>query len=88
MARTERDEKDAGTHRDEYDRDLARDSGREPHGRTMEELAHPGANPGGALASDPVRPDVEHRQHARKGQAQSPVEATLNQPPKQQEGHD
>ena len=29
----------------------------------------------------------EHRQHARKGQAQSPVELNHNEPPKKKEGH-
>lgn len=88
MARKERDERDAGTVRDEYDEDLERDSRGEPHGRTMEELAHPGAQDAGAAhVTNRVAPDVETRQHARKGQAQSPVEDTLNQPPKHQEGH-
>lgn len=88
MARNERDERDAGTARDEYDEDLERSSRREPHGRTMDELAHPGEQDAGAAhMTNRVPPDVETRQHSRKGQAESPVEETLNQPPKQQEGH-
>lgn len=31
--------------------------------------------------------DGSHPQHARKGQAQSPVEETHHEPPKQKEGH-
>ena len=88
MARDERDERDAGTARDEYDEDLERSSRREPHGHTMEELAHPGELDAGAPhVENRVPPDVETRQHSRKGQAESPVEATLNQPPRHKEGH-
>jgi hypothetical protein len=42
-----------------------------------------GALPGGRLAGDlPRDTDLTHDQHARKGQAQSPREVTLNQPEK------
>ena len=88
MARKERDKRDAGTARDEYDESLVASARREPHGRTMEELSHPGEQDAGAPhVTGRVAPDVETRQHARKGQAQSPVEDTLNQPPKHKEGH-
>ena len=87
MARQERDDRDAGTARDEFDEDLARDSRQETEGRTMEQLAHPGEDAGAPHVTNRVAPDVETRQHSRKGQAQSPVEDTLNQPPKHKEGH-
>ena len=88
MARKERDERDAGTVRDAFDEDLDRGSRGQPHGRTMDELAHPGEQDAGAAhVTNRVAPDVETRQHARKGQAQRPVEDTLDQPPEQQAGH-
>jgi hypothetical protein len=87
MARHERDDRDAGTARDEFDETLERSSRDDPHGRTMEQLAHPGEDAGAPHVTNRVAPDVDHRQHARKGQAQSPVEDTLNQPPKHKEGH-
>jgi len=88
MARTERDDRDAGTARDAFDEDLARDSRGDAGGHTMRELAQPGADHAGdPHVENRVAPDVETRQHARKGQAQSPVEDTLNQPPTHKEGH-
>ena len=76
---------------DEYDEDLARDNHRHASGSTMSDLAHPGADAG--LASGPLNASGagtdqgEFPQHARRGQAQSPVEDTLNQPEPRREGH-
>jgi len=86
----ERDERADGD--DAYDRDLERDNLRDRGGSTMGELVDPttrgGASGAGTPASLPhVEGGEEHRQHSRKGQAQSPVELTHNEQPKRKEGH-
>jgi hypothetical protein len=70
---------------DDFDRDLEADSARRTAGE--------------AAVGDPSRqmPDIgatssgtdqgEFAQHARRGQAESPVEDTHYEPPKRQEGH-
>jgi hypothetical protein len=72
---------------DEYDRDLERDSSRLPDGRTRldeDDPYRPSADERHASAGDsgPVHPQKD-----RKGQAQSPVEETPNEPPRRKEGH-
>jgi hypothetical protein len=87
------DERDAKARpSDEYDRDLERDNRRDAgEGGTMADLANPGAS--APQVSAPVnssggRTDQgEFPQHARRGQAESPVEETLNQPEHHREGH-
>jgi len=66
---------------DEFTADLHRDS-REPTESSMEGLVREDAEP---LEGQPVEEEYladpePHRQHSRKGQAESPREATLNQP--------
>jgi hypothetical protein len=65
---------------DEFTADLERDS----HGQrssSMEELVRDDAAPLSTPAEEQHVADPEpHRQHSRKGQAESPREATLNQP--------
>ena len=87
-----RGEDDARQHpADQYDDDLARDNQRHSGGSTMGDLAHPGANaghaPGPLNAAAPGTDQGEFPQHARRGQAQSPVEETPNQPEPKREGH-
>ena len=82
-ARREAEERAAG---DAFDRDLEFDNVRERG------LAAPptslSAELGGTAGSQPhAPPGEEHRQHARKGQAQSPRELTHNEPPRKKEGH-
>jgi hypothetical protein len=76
---------------DQYDEDLARDNRRHSGGSTMGDLAHPGADAGLASgpsnATGPGTDQGEFPQHARRGQAESPVEETLNQPEHKREGH-
>ena len=76
---------------DEYDDDLARDNRRDSAAGTMHDLANRGADAGhadGPLDTAGARTDQgEFPQHARRGQAQSPVEATPNQPEPKREGH-
>ena len=76
---------------DEYDEDLQRDNRRDSGGSTMADLANPGEGAGHAgapLSAPGARTDQgEFPQHARRGQAQSPVEDTLNQPERKREGH-
>jgi hypothetical protein len=72
---------------DEYERDLARDSHHETEPHTMEELAHPGRDPDMPQEERSTGPDMEHGQHARKGQAESSRELTPNQPERKKEGH-
>ena len=73
---------------DRYDEDLKRDNRRAVEGSTERE-------PSGGATREPSEAErqftagafPEHDQKDRKGQAQSPVELSPNQPPKQQEGH-
>jgi hypothetical protein len=66
----------------EFAADLVRDS----RGRTassMASLVAEDGTPTGAPEVEPFVPDPEpHRQHARKGQAESPAELTPNRPEK------
>jgi hypothetical protein len=65
---------------DEFTADLERDSA----GRTsssMDELVREDVAPLAEPVEEPYVSDPEaHRQHSRKGQAESPREQTLNQP--------
>jgi len=76
---------------DEFDQDLERDNRRDSTGSTMADLANQGADagnaPGPLSATGPETDQGEFPQHARRGQAQSPVEDTLNQPERKREGH-
>ena len=74
--------------RDSFDLDLERDNQRGAEGSRMADL--PDAMAGGE--SSTTLPHVEgmnegRGQHARKGQAESPVEDTHYEPPKKKEGH-
>jgi hypothetical protein len=72
---------------DQYDRDLERDNSRLPDGRTRLDAAapyEPSPEERHASGGDSGR---VYPQKDRKGQAQSPVEETHNEPPKQREGH-
>ena len=76
---------------DAFDQDLERDNQRDSPASTMGELANRGE--GAGLAAAPVDPTGsrtdrgEFPQHTRRGQAQSPVEETPNQPERSREGH-
>jgi hypothetical protein len=75
---------------DQYDEDLHRDNQRGAGGSTMADLAHPGGagDATGPMSATAGRTDGgEFPQHDRKGQAQSPVEETPNQPERKREGH-
>jgi hypothetical protein len=76
---------------DDFDKDLERDNRRDSQGGTMADLASPGADAGHAdgplNASGSGTDQGEFPQHARRGQAQSPREETLNQPERHREGH-
>jgi hypothetical protein len=76
---------------DQYDEDLARDNRRDSAASTMADLANRGEGAGladGPLNATGTRTDQgEFPQHARRGQAESPVEATPNQPERSREGH-
>jgi len=82
---------------DEYERDLKRDNQRDRQRHTMSDLADEmaaGPEVGDRTAGQPLpsRPSPEtdqgeFPQHARKGQAESPVEDTHYEPPKRKEGH-
>ena len=80
-ARQERRERPA----DEYSRDLERDNRRDAEGSGVEQMARGESGPAAPLPDDGA--GKEHRQHARKGQAESPREQTLNQPERKREGH-
>lgn len=72
---------------DEFTADLHRDS-KDQESSTMEGLVREDAEP---LRDVPVEEEhladpEPHRQHARKGQAESPREATLNQPEHKRQG--
>lgn len=76
---------------DEYEQDLERANRREKEGSSMADL--PDEIAGGPYGAAPTtQPHVEdgeeHRQHARRGQAESPVEMNHYDPPKKKkEGH-
>lgn len=76
---------------DDFDKDLERDNRRDSGGSTMADLANRGDVDGDAAApisASGSRTDRgEFPQHARRGQAQSPVEETPNQPERKREGH-
>ena len=76
---------------DQYDEDLRRDNQRASQGSTMADLAdadRAGGDPLGPTSATSARTDQgEFAQHARRGQAQSPVEETPNQPEPKREGH-
>ena len=76
---------------DDFDRDLERDNHHDAGAHTMADLANRGAEAGhaeGPLNASGARTDQgEFPQHARRGQAESPVEETLNQPERTREGH-
>lgn len=84
---SERDERAEG---DAFDRDLEHDNRRDKAGSTMGDL-HDAARGGGRASAPASLPHVEegeeHRQHSRKGQAESPVELNHNEQPKKKEGH-
>lgn len=75
---------------DAYERDLERDNQRGREGSSMAGL--PDAMAGGPAGESPTTlPHVDgmgegRGQHARKGQAESPVEDTHYEPPKKREG--
>lgn len=74
-------------HPDEFDADLERDS-KDKASSSMEELVH---DEGELLRNVPdeeqyVANPEPHHQHSRKGQAESPAEATLNQPEHKKHG--
>jgi hypothetical protein len=75
-------------HPDQYDEDLARDNRRGREGDGMSDLAQDVRS--GAMGFTPADGREDHngwRSHARKGQAESPVELTHNEPPHHKEGH-
>lgn len=62
-----------------------RDDERSDYTESSQDRGNTGA---GREANPDTRVDRQaHVQHARRGQAQSPVEETLDQPEKKQEGH-
>ncbi|GLC27022.1 hypothetical protein [Roseisolibacter agri] len=82
-----------GDRHDQYDDDLARDNQRGREGQGMQAMADDTRSGASAMPfvqdGNPVSEDDRHswRQHARQGQAQSPVELNHNEPPKKKEGH-
>ena len=102
MARDERSSNDTGRDRhadgrqrrgadapDQYDEDLARDNRRGREGEGMSDLAaETRAGSAGFTPSDGVDDRHGWRSHARRGQAESPVELNHNEPPRKKEGHD
>ncbi|HEY0972500.1 MAG TPA: hypothetical protein VGE02_16135 [Gemmatimonadales bacterium] len=74
---------------DNYDRDLVRDNRRQVEG-IAEVEPRGGAEPDISEAQRQLRAGMGtgNLQKDRKGQAQSPVEMNLNQPPKKKEGHE
>jgi hypothetical protein len=76
--------------KDDFDRDLERANRREHEGSSMADL--PDELAGGPHGAAPTtQPHVEggevHRQHSRRGQAESPAELDHYDPPKRKEGH-
>ncbi len=76
---------------DDFDKDLERDNHRHGVRSTMSDPAgndSAASDAGTPASATGSRTDQgEFPQHARKGQAQSPVEETLNQPEPKREGH-
>jgi len=79
---------------DDFDKDLERDnrrdSGGAAGGSTMSDLANGGQGGDASApmsATDDRTDQGEYAQHARRGQAESPREETLNQPERHREGH-
>ena len=72
---------------DAFDDDLQRDNQRGKEGQGMSDLADDTRS--GMAAMPFPNDDDRHgwRSHARKGQAESPVELNHNEPPKHKEGH-
>ncbi len=71
---------------DEFTADLERDSV-ERRSSSMEGLVRDDAAPlPGPVEEEYVSDPEPHRQHSRKGQAESPREATLNQPEHKKHG--
>lgn len=74
----------------EEEQGFAEDLSRDSHGRTassMEGLVQEDAAPLGVPEEEPYLLDPEpHRQHSRKGQAESPRELTPNRPEKKRRG--
>jgi hypothetical protein len=65
---------------DEFTTDLERDS-KDRSSTSMEGLVREDAEPlPGPAEEEYIRDPEVHHQHSRKGQAESPREATLNQP--------
>jgi hypothetical protein len=79
--------------RDAFDDDLARDNQRGHEGQGMSDLDRDTRSGMSAMPfvqeGNPVSEDDRHswRQHARQGQAESPVELNHNEQPKKKEGH-
>jgi hypothetical protein len=81
---------------DAFDQDLERDNRQKGQHHTMADLAGD-RDGGGPDGGDPVELTAGHDlsrtdqgefpQHARKGQAESPVEENHYEPPKHKEGH-
>ena len=73
---------------DEFTADLERDS-KERTSSTMEDLVREDAEPvpGEPVEEEYIADPEPHRQHSRKGQAESPREATLNQPEHKRHHH-
>jgi hypothetical protein len=72
---------------DEFAADLERDS-KSRHSSSMEELVREDAElpPGEPVEEEYIANPEAHQQHSRKGQAESPREATLNQPEHKKHG--
>jgi hypothetical protein len=71
---------------DEFAADLARDS-KQRHSSSMDDLVKEDAEPLSEPVEEEYIADPEaHHQHSRKGQAESPREATLNQPEHKKHG--
>ncbi len=78
---------DANQPADLFAEDLARDSSGK-QSSSMEKLVQDDAKPLGGPVEEEYLADPEpHRQHSRKGQAESPREATPNQPEHKKRKH-
>ena len=78
---------DAKQPADVFAADLARNSAGK-RSTSMEQLVEDDAKPTGQPVEEEYLPDPEaHRQHSRKGQAESPREATPNQPEHKRRKH-
>jgi hypothetical protein len=83
---------DGGQTGDEFGRDLERDNARRS-GRAGDDADRADDADGGLELTNTARHDPsatdqgEFPQHSRRGQAESPVEATHYEPPKHKEGH-